>query len=389
MMQQLSDLQFLQYFISDALYPRCNQDDQPLKDFYSQHWQRFAELSVKADKILNQEELIQLYSVVLHLKCSIKLKAQNYSIFIEAYRQYLSDFGSVLNVYDVREPLFLYGFDQFNPLAQGHSFEQYEKLRKLYTRIESYTSIRGHLKKMDFFKQQQGFAEYALQCLEHMSQYDFYCEDNQLVLGLKIRAMALLALFNPQYQAIFLEKFLHGDYAVFGPDNFRILCLYCEKMLQQYGDDIFTTDAFPYVQQLIELENVKRRASETFIWKTKLGLDLPLKDWGVSIWIDLKYDHGYVFLELQDDSAFNWHVKLFVSPLNQSYSQHHFSDSYQNELEMPAFSEYGVFGFPEWLKTLKQDYQFDWESVKISGLKKRADKQKLMQWLVSPFQYEN
>ena len=52
MMQQLSDLQFLKYFISDALYPRYDQENEVLKDFYSQHWGRFTELSVKADKIL-------------------------------------------------------------------------------------------------------------------------------------------------------------------------------------------------------------------------------------------------------------------------------------------------------------------------------------------------
>ena len=110
--------------------------------------------------------------------------------------------------------LFIYGFDQFNPFAQGHPFEQYEKLKKQYTRIESYTSIRGHLKKMDFFKEQQAYAEYALQCLEHMNQYDFYYKDYGLI-DLKIWAMALLVLFNQQYQASFLVQLLQQNYAMF------------------------------------------------------------------------------------------------------------------------------------------------------------------------------
>lgn len=388
-MKQFDDQQFLHYFISDSIYPRCGQENEALKALYSQHWERLNELAAKADKILTPEDLLKFYKVILYLRCSIKLKAKNYAIFIEAYREYLASFKTVIGVYDVIEPLFLYGFDQFNPLAQGNSFEQYEKLKKLYTRIESYTSIRGHLKKMDFFKQQQEFAEYALQCLEHMSQYEFYSDDNQLILGLKIRAMALLALFNPDHQAIFLENFLQGQYRVFGADNLRILCLYCEKMLEQYGDDIFTVKARPYVDQLIELENAKRKASDSFIWKTELDLDLPLKDWGVSIWIDLQHDNGYVLLELQDDSEFNWYIKLFVSPFNQIYSQHCCHDQYKNELKMPPFTEYAVIGFPEWLKNLNPEYQFDWDSIKIRGLKKKVDKQKVTQWLLLPFQHEN
>lgn len=385
-MQQLSDLQFLQYFISNELYPHYDQENEMLKDIYSQHWKRFSDLIVKADKLLNIEESIKLYFVVIHLGCPIKLKAKNYSIFIEAYRQYLSEFKSVISIYVVMKSLFLYGFDQFKPLAQNHSFEQYEKLNKLFTRLESYTSIRGHLKKMDFFKEQQTFAVDALQFLEHINKYDFYCDNDFMpTLDLQIRAMALLILFNPHYQAIFLERFLQHHYAVFGTGTFRIFCLYCEKMLQQYGNDIFTADAQPYVNQLIELENVKRRASETYTWKNKLGLELPLKDWCVSIWIDLKDNNGYVFLELQDDSKFNWSVKFIDSTLNQSYMQDHFGDYCKNTLGLPLFTEYGVFRFPEWLKTLNQDYQFDWENVKISGLKKRSDKQKLIQWLIAPF----
>lgn len=387
-MQQLNDQQFLHYLISDAIYPRCDQDNEPLKALYSQHWERVNELTAHADKFLTPEDLSKFYKVVLYLKCSIKLKAQNYAIFIETYREYLHSFKSVISVYDVMEPLFLYGFDHFNPLAQGNTFAQYEKLKKLYTRIERYTSIRGHLKKMDFFKEQQAFAEYALQCLEHMSQYAFYCEDNQLALGLNIRAMALLALFNPAYQAMFLKKFLQHQYAVFGPENLRIFCLYCEQMLEQYGDEIFTSEARAYADQLIGLENARRRASDSFIWKTELGLDLPLKDWAVSIWIDLLHDHGYALLELQDDSEFNWHVKLIVYPFNQSYSQHSCHDHYSNDLQMPAFTEYTVSRFPEWLKHLNPEYRFDWDSIKIRGLKKRTDKHKVMQWLRLPFQHE-
>lgn len=389
MMQQLSDLQFLKYFISDALYPRYDQENEVLKDFYSQHWGRFTELSVKADKILNQEELIKLYVVVLYLKCSIKLKAKTYSIFIEAYRCYLNEFKSVLHNSDVIEPLFIYGFDQFNPFAQGHPFEQYEKLKKQYTRIESYTSIRGHLKKMDFFKEQQAYAEYALQCLEHMNQYDFYYKDYGLI-DLKIWAMALLVLFNQQYQASFLVQLLQQNYAMFDADAFRILTLYCEKMLQQYGEEIFIEEARPYVKQLIEMENVKRRASETFGWKTELGLDLPLADWLVSLWIELRNEGGYLHIELQDDAQFNWSVYFYDRQLDRTHRESFFymSTNPNSVLDIPYFADYGLIQLPVWLKALQQQgYDFDLENIKITGLKKKADKQKVIQWLVSPFKH--
>lgn len=388
-MKQLNDQQFLQYFISDTLYPCDDQENEALKDLYSQHWQRLSELAVKADKILNKEELVKLYVIILYLKCSIKLKAKNYSIFIEAYRHYLNEFKSVLKSSDVIEPLFLYGFDQFNPLALGHSFEQYEKLRKLYRRIESYSSIRGHLKKMDFFKEQQTFAGYALRCLEHMGRYDFYCKDHWLI-DLKTRAMALLVLFNQQYQLSFLVQLLQQNYAMFDADEFRIITLYCEKMLQQYGEEIFAEEALPYVQQLIEMENVKRRESETFGWKTELGLDLPLADWLVSLWIELCNDGGYLHIELQDDAQFNWSVDLYDRQLDRKHRESFFytPTNLNNVLDIPYFADYGLIQLPVWLQALQQQgYDFDLENIKITGLKKKVDKQKVIQWLMSPLKH--
>lgn len=138
------------------------------------------------------------------------------------------------------------------------------------------------------------------------------------------------------------------------------------------------------------MENVKRRESETFGWKTELGLDLPLADWLVSLWIELCNDGGYLHIELQDDAQFNWSVDLYDRQLDRKHRESFFytPTNLNNVLDIPYFADYGLIQLPVWLQALQQQgYDFDLENIKITGLKKKVDKQKVIQWLMSPLKH--
>ncbi|QIO07072.1 hypothetical protein [Acinetobacter shaoyimingii] len=314
-----------------------------------------------------------------------KVTQKNYALCVEAYRKSLSEISDDYSQLKALEKLFIYGFDQFSIDKKENSYSEYHALSKLYNRFNNFTSIRGYFKKLDFFKENQDFSKYALEYLDYMSKHEFYCLDNHII-GLKVWAMGLLALFNPAHQAIFLEKLLNQQYAVFQSSDSRIFCLFCEKMINQYGEDIFSLDARSLVNQLVENINEKRRSSESFAWKTHLDIDLPMNDWGVTIWIDLAENAGYAYLELQDDHQFNWEVSLSHKQFNHLYHERLAYHYLKNDFELPIFSDFGVLKFPVWLKILeKSGYCFDWESIKITGLRKKTEKQKVIKWLMEPF----
>lgn len=314
-----------------------------------------------------------------------KVTQKNYALFVEHYRQSLRNINEDDYVIVALEHLFIYGFDQFSPLKPAHSFTEYQTYKKLWQRLHSYTSIRGHLKKLDFFQQQQQHAVYALHCLAHIHQHDFYCH-HPLLIHLQTYAMGLLALFHPQQQSVFLENLLTQGDKIFDETDVRVFALYCEKMLVQFGEQIFSDDAQPWLTQLLDGENTKRRASESFAWKTQLDLALPLNDWAVNIYIDFNDDRGYVSLEIQDDWLFNWAMNLSDHLLKQNYHERKAFKTSSNHLDLPIFSEFGLIAFPKWLKTIEQQgYTLDWHSLSIRGLRKKADQQAVLDWLMAPF----
>ena len=242
-----------------------------------------------------------------------------------------------------------------------------------------------HFKKLEFFQQQQQHAAYALQCLDDIQQHDFYTRHPQLIY-LKGYAMGLLALFHPQQQTVFLENLLTQRYKIFDATDVRVFALYCEKMLVQFGEKIFSDDAQPWLTQLLDGENAKRRASESFAWKTQFALVLPLNDWTVNIYIEFTDDRGYVNLEIQDDWLFNWGMNLSDHRLKQNYHERKAFNASRNDLNLPLLSEFGLIAFPKWLKAIEQQgYTLDWHSLNIRGLRKKADKQAVLDWLMAPF----
>lgn len=329
--------------------------------------------------------MIQEVDQIKTYDASIKVTKKNYVQVSEAYRQGLKNLKEDYWMVAGLENLFIFGFDQFSQKAEANSFPNFQDYKKLYQRFTNFTSIRGHFKKLDFFKDHQVFALYCLKILDYICHYSFYCEDNQFI-NLYTRAMGLITLFNKEYQAVFLDRFLKHEYMVFGQSESRVFCLYCEKMLKQYGEDIFSETARPLVKQLIELENMKRRASASFTWKTDLGIDLPLNDWLVTIMLDFEQNDGYLYLELQDDSEFNWTLNLTHDSFGRRYREASSFTNSKNESNLPEFSKFGVLKFPDWLKELEKiGYHFDFTNIKISGLRKKADKQKVIQWLMEPF----
>ena len=393
-MQKVNDLQFLEYIISDTLYPNKIKNNKNLDDFCKQNSDHFEELLRGADKILDQDSLTKLYLVALYLEKPITLKAKTYPIFIKAYQEYLIKFGSRLTDYQAVRSLFLYGIDQFSPYAENHSFDEYQKLKKIYNRIESYQSIGGHVSKLDFFRDSQEYAEYAMKALEHMTEYKSYYQ-NSITIDLRILGFALLILFNPKYQSNFLKKYFENHYSVFGDSN-RTFFFYFEQMINQYGHDIFNSNAYLYVDQIIKSQNIIRRETESSLLKKSLNLDLPFKDLHISIDIPLKKggytdysSYGNLYLDTQakitltitSDTEFAWKVRIQAE--RKKYFERSYEECHTNSLNVPILSEYGLLQFPEWLKIINQIYVVDWETIKISGLKKKVEKQKIMQWLQS------
>lgn len=314
-----------------------------------------------------------------------KVTQKNYALFVDHYRQSLRDINDDDSPFVALEHLFIYGFDQFSPLKTENSFADYQIYKKLWNRLKSFSSIRGHFKKLDFFSAEQAHAMYALQCLTYINQHQFYTNHPQLIC-LPTYAMGLLALFHPQQQTVFLENLLTQGYKIFDEDDIRVFALYCEKMLVQFGENIFSEHAQPWLKQLLASENAKRQASESFAWKTQLGLALALNDWSVDILIDFTDQRGYIHLEIQDDWKFNWSLSLSDRLLKQNYREHKAYSSSSNHLALSHLAEYGLCNFPQWLKAIEQQgYTLDWHSLSIKGLRKKADQHAVAHWLKMPF----